>query len=34
VKFALLDDDNKPRYSMELTAKGTGAKSELGVDIK
>jgi hypothetical protein len=34
VKFALLDDDKKPRYSMELAAKGTGAKSELGVEVK
>jgi hypothetical protein len=34
VKFALLDDEKKPRYAMELVGKGTGAKSELGVEVK
>ncbi|MDH5234144.1 MAG: hypothetical protein OEW77_04230, partial [Gemmatimonadota bacterium] len=34
VKFAAVDDDKKPRYTMELVGKGTGAKSELGVVIK
>ncbi len=33
VKFSLNDNDNKPRYSMELIGKGTGARSELGVTI-
>jgi hypothetical protein len=34
VKFVMFDQDKKPRYTMELVAKGTGAKSELGVTIK
>ncbi len=34
VKFAAIDDEKKPRYTMELVGKGTGAKSELGVEIK
>jgi hypothetical protein len=34
VKFASFDGDKKPTYTMELIAKGTGAKSELGVTIK
>lgn len=34
VKFAAIGDDKKPRYTMELLGKGTGAKSELGVTIK
>ncbi len=34
VKFQAMDNDNKARYSMELVGKGTGAKSELGVDVK
>jgi hypothetical protein len=34
VKFQMLDENKKPRYTMELVAKGTGAKSELGVTIK
>lgn len=34
VKFQMLDDSKKPRYTMELVGKGTGAKSELGVTIK
>jgi hypothetical protein len=34
VKFVLFDQDKKPRYTMELVGKGTGAKSELGVTIK
>lgn len=34
VKFVMFDEDKKPRYTMELIAKGTGAKSELGVTIK
>jgi len=34
VKFQMLDQDKKPRYTMELIGKGTGAKSELGVTIK
>lgn len=34
VKFAAVDDAKQPRYTMELTGKGTGAKSELGVVMK
>ena len=34
VKFAAVDNEKKPRYTMELAGKGTGAKSELGVVIK
>jgi hypothetical protein len=34
VKFAALDNEKKPQYTMEMTGKGTGAKSELGVTIK
>ncbi|MGH7678281.1 MAG: hypothetical protein ACRENU_07435 [Gemmatimonadaceae bacterium] len=34
VKFSALDNEKKPMYTMELVAKGTGAKSELGVTIK
>ncbi|MCC7001450.1 MAG: hypothetical protein IT357_04770, partial [Gemmatimonadaceae bacterium] len=34
VKFIATDDEKKPRYVMELVAKGTGAKSELGVVMK
>jgi hypothetical protein len=34
VKFAAMDNEKKPMYMMELVAKGTGAKSELGVVIK
>ena len=34
VKFQMLDENKKPRYTMELVAKGTGSKSELGVTIK
>ncbi len=34
VKFQMFDEDKKPRYTMELVGKGTGAKSELGVTIK
>lgn len=34
VKFQMFDDSKKPRYTMELVAKGTGARSELGVTIK
>jgi hypothetical protein len=34
VKFVATDDEKKPRYVMELVAKGTGAKSELGVVMK
>ncbi len=34
VKFSMIGDDKKPKYTMELLAKGTGAKSELGVTIK
>jgi len=34
VKFVMFDESKKPRYTMELIGKGTGAKSELGVTIK
>ena len=34
VKFVMFDESKKPRYTMELVGKGTGAKSELGVTIK
>jgi len=34
VKFSATDNDKKPRYTMEMIAKGTGAKSELGVTLK
>ncbi len=34
VKFVATDDEKKPRYTMELVGKGSGAKSELGVAIK
>lgn len=34
VKFAALDNEKKPMYTMELVARGTGAKSELGVTIR
>ncbi|MBL8996907.1 MAG: hypothetical protein JNL44_06280 [Gemmatimonadetes bacterium] len=34
VKFAAVDNDKQPRYTMELAGRGTGAKSELGVVIK
>lgn len=34
VKFAAIDNEKKPMYTMELIAKGIGAKSELGVTIK
>ncbi|MEX2177527.1 MAG: hypothetical protein WD801_02375 [Gemmatimonadaceae bacterium] len=34
VKFAAIDNEKKPQYTMELIAKGTGAQSELGVTIK
>jgi hypothetical protein len=34
VKFVMFDENKKPRYTMELVAKGTGSKSELGVTIK
>lgn len=34
VKFTATDNDKKPRYTMEMIAKGTGAKSELGVTMK
>ena len=34
VKFAAIDNEKKPMYTMELIGKGTGAKSELGVTIK
>jgi len=34
VKFAALDNEKKPMYTMELLGKGVGAKSELGVVIK
>ena len=34
VKFAALDNEKTPMYTMELVGKGTGAKSELGVTIK
>ena len=34
VKFGMFDENKKPRYTMELVAKGSGAKSELGVTIK
>ncbi len=33
VKFSAIDNDKKPRYTMELSGKGAGAKSELGVTI-
>lgn len=33
VKFAALDNEKKPMYTMELIGKGKGAKSELGVTI-
>jgi len=34
VKFAAIDNDKKPMYTMEMIGKGTGAASELGVTIK
>ena len=34
VKFAAMDNEKKPMYTMELVGKGAGAKSELGVTIK
>ena len=34
VKFAALDNEKKPMYTMEMIGKGTGARSELGVTIK
>ena len=34
VKFAALDNEKKPMYTMEMIGKGVGAKSELGVTIK
>ncbi|HMC54734.1 MAG TPA: hypothetical protein VKH19_06140 [Gemmatimonadaceae bacterium] len=34
VKFSATDNDKKPRYTMEMMAKGAGAKSELGVILK
>jgi hypothetical protein len=34
VKFAALDNEKNPMYTMQLVGKGTGAKSELGVTIK
>jgi hypothetical protein len=34
VKFSALDNEKKPMYTMELVAKGAGAKSELGITIK
>jgi hypothetical protein len=34
VKFTAFDNEKKPTYTMELIAKGTGAKSELGITIK
>ena len=34
VKFQMVGDDKKPKYTMELIGKGTGSKSELGVTIK
>jgi hypothetical protein len=34
VKFSATDNDKKPRYTMEMIAKGVGAKSELGVTFK
>jgi len=34
VKFTIFGDDRKPKYTQELIAKGTGARSELGVTIK
>ncbi len=34
VKFAAMDNEKKPMYTMELIGKGLGAKSELGVTIK
>lgn len=34
VKFAVLGNDKKARYEMQLVAKGTGATSELGVVVK
>ena len=34
VKFAAMDNEKNPMYTMELVGKGTGAKSELGVTIK
>jgi hypothetical protein len=34
VKFAAIDNEKKPMYTMELLGKGVGAKSELGITIK
>ena len=34
VKFAMTDNEKKPRYTMEMIARGVGAKSELGVTLK
>ncbi|MGH7342465.1 MAG: hypothetical protein ACREKH_18420, partial [Candidatus Rokuibacteriota bacterium] len=34
VKFAMIGNDKTPKYEQVLIAKGTGAKSELGVTIK
>jgi len=34
VKFSATDNDKKPRYTMEMIAKGVGAKSELGITLK
>lgn len=34
VKFAMIGNDKKPRYEQVLIAKGTGAKSELGITFK
>lgn len=34
VKFSAIGDDKEARYTMEMLAKGLGAKSELGVIIK
>lgn len=34
VKFAALDNEKKPMYTMQMIGKGTGAQSELGVVIK
>ena len=34
VRFAAIDNEKNPMYTMEMIAKGTGAKSELGVTIR
>ena len=34
VKFTATDNEKNPQYTMQMIAKGTGAKSELGVVIK